>query len=256
MVKTAPDYHADAVIEVDDYQGTPVLIHAGGRYPSLVDDDGRKIDHYIDIAQFHDGYHVRACAGSHHGYEVSLSVGRAETIAAAKNLYPIARAAVEDAPHQHAEARALAAKLAFGPLLRHEYEALAVEYGFEVQPDGDLSEWGDFSFPQYALADLPRRWCNQRRAFSYKREIEAAREARTDGATIVALRSCPVARTETKFLPGRVPVEWLQRGALYTVVKRAPRRISEDDPSIYGSHLLGHEGETGSLVTVEIRTSP
>jgi hypothetical protein len=41
-------------------------------------------------------------------------------------------------------------------LSRPEYEALAAGCGFVPQPDAQLSEWGDFNFPHYSLAQLPR----------------------------------------------------------------------------------------------------
>ncbi len=52
--------------------------------------------------------------------------------------------------------------------------------------------------------------------------------------------------------PG-APDQWVAHGKRYTIVRRGRRRrIDEDDPSVYGEHLLGHEGEWAQEVEVEV----
>jgi hypothetical protein len=254
------------VIEISDFEGTPVFIYHGGRYPTLLDDNDAPIERYIDIADFYDGWYVRAMAGKlSGGRAIDLPVGVAPTLDAAKLLYAEAVKAIEAAPDLYAEADKLASPIAsyHGPISRSDYERLAKEYEFEPEPDEELTEWGDFSFPEYTLAQLPRFWINQRRAFAYKDElndINAAKSSRAAAfrtAVIEDLRTFPILRTETRLLVIGSPNEYLDGDTLYTVVHRgAARRITEDDPSVYGSHLLGHEGELAEMITLEVRCLP
>lgn len=56
--------------------------------------------------------------------------------------------------------------------------------------------------------------------------------------------------TKDTILAGRYrageTIRW--RGARWHVVTARPHRITDDDPSLYGEHLLGHEGDPGTLV--------
>jgi hypothetical protein len=258
------DNHCDSVVAVDEFNGIPVLAHHGGRYPSLLADDGTEVKKLIDVARYQDGWSVTGSAGWGYGGRLeAICVGCRPSLEAAAELYPAALEAIAAAPLLYAEARAMAAALAISnqpPLSRTDYEAMAAQWKFQPQPDCKLSEVGDFSFPQYALDRLPECWINQRRGFGIKREREAAEKAlRTHydasrAALKNDLRNLSPVRTEEMFVSVGFPDEWVQKNALYTVVGRGKiRRITEDDPSVEGSHLLGHEGEMGQIVTVEIR---
>jgi hypothetical protein len=135
-----------------------------------------------------------------------------------------------------------------------------------VRPDEELSSAGVFSFPEYPLPALPKRWIEQLRAVAFEREQEAAtkarelREARASEALgphweaqMEEMRAKPVLRTERRLVPfGQAPGHWLKGGLLYMVCFRARVRITADDPSIHGSHLLGHEGEIGEMLTIQV----
>jgi hypothetical protein len=69
------------------------------------------------------------------------------------------------------------------------------------------------------------------------------------------LKDAPVARTYETMIVGRHVLgrTWIEDGALCTVTKAKPATVTEDDPSCFGSHLLGCEGMAASRVTVEVR---
>lgn len=254
------DNHASTVIAVEEHQGFPVLIHEVGHYPSLLDEAGAKVERLIEVGRHSYGWTVKGVAGWRNGRLMSQRVGAAESLEEARSLFDAAAQAIEAAPGLYERAGELARQYAHGPLSRAEYERLADQLGFGRRPDEDLSEWGDFSFPQYSLDKLPKLWIEQRRAYTFRTEkkarFEAMRQAQAaaDQSLAEVLRSRPVARVETK-LVWYFPDEHLQGGALYTVIQREPHTITGDDPSIYGSYLLGHEGERGEIVTVEVRTA-
>jgi hypothetical protein len=76
----------------------------------------------------------------------------------------------------------------------------------------------------------------------------------SDDAERARLRALPVTRTTKLLVMNSGVREWVSNGRLFTVIgKPRPHRIDEDDPSIYGHQLLGHEGERAWMVTVEIR---
>lgn len=258
------DHHAKSVLAVEDYQGTPVIVHLGGHYPSLLENAGeRVIDRLITVVQYHyepARYVVSGQAGWHNGRLQTLSVGNAETLEAARALYPAALQAMKDAPDLYAEAYRLYGLVQGVPLNRADYEGLAAAWGFDAQPDEDLSPDGVFAFPEYPLADIPRLTIGRRRAAACQGEQEArrverrkAREA-ADEVEAARLRSMPVLRTEIRLMPlGLWQQEYLRHGVLYTIIGRRPHRIDESDPAAYGEHLLGHEDEPGEFVTIEVR---
>ena len=254
-----PDNHAQFVVEITEHRGIPVLIHKGGHYPSI-NANGERIERLIEVADYYDGWHVTAAFGYHNSYRRALRVGIVKTLEEARLLFDAAVEAIETGPTQYAQADELSRQYQCGPLTRAEYEALATELGLEVKPDTELSEWGVFSFPEYALAVLPERWVEQRRAYTARREEEAAEEearkakAVADEALRERLKAQPVTRTYERFVPVASSDTWMVKGKLYTVVKRGrPRRITEDDPSVHGEHLLGAEGLMGQVVTIEVR---
>lgn len=258
MITILQDHHQSAVIGLESYQGTPVLIHTAGRYPSILDDDGNQIDRYIDVVEAAGRYHVTGRVGYGYGGRLlALSVGSAEKLDGARDLYPAAQQAIEDAPAEYTKAREISNRFApwAGPLSRGEYEKIAHELGFTPLPDNKISIWGDFTFPQYTLDDLPRLLTHQRRAYTRDREIkQATADAAPRQTSVATLRLHPVARRETRFVPTGLPDEFLHASKLHTVVSRTGRRvITEDDPAVHGSHLLGHEGETGEIIVLDIR---
>lgn len=127
-----------------------------------------------------------------------------------------------------------------------------------------LSKWGDYSFPQYSLDQLPSLLLGQRRAYAAFKEAEAYREAAAESArisramTVESARSRPVYRTVKRLEPANHQKAGDERlllnGDLWTCVsvERGPL-IDEDSPSINGECLLGHEGERGLWVTWNIR---
>lgn len=74
-------------------------------------------------------------------------------------------------------------------------------------------------------------------------------------AEITRLRALPVWRTIKMITQSRTG-EWVNQGMLYTIITAQPHTIDEDDPSIYGEQLLGHEGRRAWLARVEIRGAP
>lgn len=75
-------------------------------------------------------------------------------------------------------------------------------------------------------------------------------------ATLVAsARARPPEKTYLTLVVAGAPAEWIEGDKLYRIITRhARRRINEDDPSLYGSRLLGHEGTWGQMVVIELRT--
>ncbi len=266
------DYHADAVIEIGDYEGTPVLIYEGGRYPKLLDENGNEVSRYIDVARFSDdGWIVVGRNGRlRSGQWIEMAAGRATSLEDVPTLYEKAVDIIEVAPSLYNQAATMSLKLSCynnASLSRHDYESLAKEYNFNAEPDEKLAgygtEYGDFYFPRFALEDLPRLWINQRRAFGYKKEnkIKAQQDhdaAVSDRAAVVeTLKSMPVIATASRLVVLGSARSFTEDGLLYTVVARQyTKQINEDDPSLYGSHLLGHEGEMAEMVTLEVRRKP
>lgn len=75
---------------------------------------------------------------------------------------------------------------------------------------------------------------------------------------VTALRARPVAWTYDIVVPviDRAG-EWLERGALHTVVATERHgEIGPADPAIHGAHLHGHEGRLAVRLTVEVRVPP
>ena len=264
MATIKQDNHASAVIQIDEYNNTPVLIHHGGRYPSLVNDKGVRIEKYIDVALYYDGYHVSARAEPGADRQPrGLHIGVAHTLEEAADFYHAAWRSIAEIPALYDKAETVAKEFARwnGPISRDVYEAIARDNKFDALSDAEISnnyavEYGDFDWPSYTLEECVKYWSHQRRLNALKKE-EGARKSQTRNATaaeMTTLRTKSVSHTEKRLVPIGTPHETLSKSKLYTVVNREPHGIiSEDDPSIYGSHLLGHEGEHGEVVTFDVR---
>lgn len=151
---------------------------------------------------------------------------------------------------------------------RAAYESACAALGGEAIDDTACSTWGNFTFPDYR-GPLERPFSafitarlQQRRAFQLQREAEKiqadrmARERAEWAADLAAARAAPVQRTFVTVLPGRRDIgeELFDGVELQTIVAtHGPAAIDEDAPSIWGSGLLGHEGETGTKVEIAVR---
>jgi hypothetical protein len=148
------------------------------------------------------------------------------------------------------------------PMSRSDYERLASEMGFQPLGDDDVSEWGDYAFPEYPVDDCRRLRLQQTYAVDLRRardteyarqEKERLRRRREEETSLTeALKDAPVSRTYKTLVAGIAPMS-LHDDGLHVVISRRDRMITEDSPSLFGSHLLGHEGELGYLVEVEVR---
>ena len=264
MVTIKQDNHASAVIEIGEYNNTPVLIHHGGRYPSLVNDEGVVIEKYIDVALYYDGYHVSARAEPGADRQPrGLHIDVAHTLEEVADFYHAAWMAIAEIPALYDKAAAVAKEFGRwnGPISRDTYEAIARDNKFDALSDAEISnnyavEHGDFDWPSYTLEDCIKYWSQQRRWAALKKEGEDHKRKTHDAtaAEMAGLRTKQASHTEKRLVPIGTPHETVSKRKLYTVVNREPHGIiSEDDPSIYGSHLLGHEGERGEMVTFDVR---
>ncbi len=138
MTVVRQDHHASSVLGLEEFQGVPVLIHRAGCYLSLVADDGTAIERYIGVTVWDSGFQVTGYAGYGYGGRMeSLAVGSAESIEAARRLFPEAVDAIKQAPALYNQARDIYGKCGpwVVPLSRHDYESLAAELGFGPDPD-------------------------------------------------------------------------------------------------------------------------
>jgi hypothetical protein len=195
------DHHADSVVALFVHAGVPVIIHDGGRYPSFVTDDGKNSHDvpHIEIALFGSTMHapngtvtcswdyasVSVNGGWDGGYRRRLHVqnhnsprldqpSRDALIAHAKLSLDRAVDTLASIDAQYAAAAAVYQELASlpHPLTRGHYEAACSAWGIKASPDVELSEWGEFAFPEYDLKAVRTLRLHQLRAFAAKRERE------------------------------------------------------------------------------------
>lgn len=181
MLHIRQNYLAASVLGLEEFQGVPVLIHKAGYYHAILGDDGNRIDRYIGVSVLGKIFHVSAYFGyGDNGRMVAASVGVSNTLEASRSFFPRAVVGIDEAAALYAKARDIWTKNMpwAQPLSRQDYETLADQLGFDPQPDKELSIWSDFTFPQYSLDDLPRVLTHQRRAYSVKRETDAATVAK------------------------------------------------------------------------------
>ena len=261
MVSVVQNNHAKSVIALDDFNGTPVLAHSGGNYPEIVDDDGKKIDHYIEVARWHDGFTVTAIAGSEaSGRKIFYTVGReySSSLAEVAALYPAALQTIAELPRMHAEAQEQMRLYGLhnGALTRAAYVSIMADIGVAPRSDKEIQdcglEYGDYGWPSYTLAEIAPLWLAQRRAFGIKKEIAAEQIVAADKPAASAEPTGQAQRRQMLVAAG-TPAQFTIGRSFYRIVSRKLGGwITEDDPSIHGSHLLGHEGEPAEIVTVEI----
>lgn len=145
-----------------------------------------------------------------------------------------------------------------GPLSREHYETECLRLGVAPLADVYCSLYGDplgFGAP---IATCVQHAIGYRRARMIESEKDAVRAAAKVARTAkqAAAASRPMKSTRTQRVPSGVGIGTsVPHGDdVWTAVSVVPAGIiTEDDPSIYGSALLGHEGEQAFDVTWEIR---
>lgn len=279
-MKITQDNHAHSVIAAYEYRGVIIIIHRAGSYPSATSDAGvstRDAPH-IDIA-IAIGWNfpaVTAVGGWVNGRRRKLPINdhnsprgphatEAEMIAHGKTFVDAAIDALATIPAEYAAAEEQMRQICAlpSPLSREDYEAACTAWEIAQIDDEHLSSWGDFSFPSYRGKSRLANLLHQRRGFQAERErteavaaasaaIAARRQAAIEAA---ALR--PVSRrTETRESVNyqRVGDRRMIHNELWTAVDvEWAGVVSEDGPSLYGSHLLGHEGEDMVRIVWEVR---
>lgn len=272
------DNDASSVIEAFEHRGVIVLIHEVGRYPSVTASDGRctKECAHIDISICHDYPHVTAIAGWRNGRRLSLPINdhlsprpagasREDVIAYGRAFLDAAVDAIPTIAQQYDAADEI-----YGwsyslphPISRDQYEAECAAHGIAPREDARVSRWGSFSFPQYGLDALREALLHQKRGYAVEHETEVAEKASAAEASRKRADAIETAKARpVKKVIRRLEAPNYQQagqshlgrdGTLWTctLVERGPR-ISEDDPSIHGEHLLGSEGDRGLWVTWEL----
>jgi len=130
---------------------------------------------------------------------------------------------------------------------REQYLAWCAEHEVEAIEDAKMSQWGppivgNSHWPQVSVKLILAEMAKLRRLKVLEQKREAALEAR---------RPAPAATDRAKvLLPGHFSVggELVYRGRRYVVLSSRPTKIEDDDPSLWGAHLLGHEGSRGAVL--------
>lgn len=273
------DNHESAVIAHFVHNGVPVIIHSGGRYPSLVNDEGVSTSSHpvVKAVVYHDHVQIIASSGViWHGWTPNATIANlplveVHDLVAAVQPYleeAVARAATVLGEWQDAYKRIWAVPEA--NLSREAYVAACAEHGAPVRDDAEISEsygiqYGNYAYPHNTVETCIDMKLAFRRWVQIKNDRQAAEDARHIATTatiqdrMARLRPLPVSSTETRRVPAAstpgIGQEHLDRqGRLLTVTASVYRgTISDDDPSIYGEHLLGCEGQKSFDVTYEIR---
>ncbi|MEW5423972.1 hypothetical protein [Amorphus sp. 3PC139-8] len=271
------DHYRSFAIAATIIDGIPVVLSPVGRYPQYLMPDGKPVGSSGPYVEAFIYDQVPEAAP-----EASLVVrepGRQVSV----RLFeiPLSLKTDPDAIFDYIEARIDAVPLALEEyhreterflavleerktwpvdMTRDDYERLTVEAGGEPQSDKQVSGWGIFGYPTHSVDYCRIKYIEQsyasaleKRRRSYAEQSKAAaqeqRQKRTD-----QLRKAPTSRTYNTIIPSSYSPEWLRGDALHVVVERKDCIISDDDPSVYGSHLLGHEGSAGWRVKVEVHT--
>ena len=256
MNKIKDDHHAAFVLEYGEYEGTPYIVHEAGHYPSLVNENGARIDRKIAVVKTRNGYIVSAHLGYHNGMLRSVKAGFGDDF---YSHFPRALEILNgEAEHLYAIWEDMLSDLSpyYPGVNREEYEQLCAEWGIAPQDDSKCLTWGRFEFPEYPLRDIPSLLLAQKRAIRIERDKEAIevekRKQREQEAQ--SLRKMPVVRTYTELTPRPTRSHRVVDGQLHQIISQKRKRlITEDDPSVLGSQFLGHEGEPLFEVTVEVR---
>ena len=267
-----PDQSHDASkVDLRVVDEIPILVHRGGHYPSAVRDDGVRSGDvpHVTVVQWTVKWSgstpvmawvVSASTGYVRGHKTLLEVGQAEEIEDALALLPAAVERARGARDEVAAAWMEIGKASGEPVDRPTYEALCAELGVTPQSDREIGgHLGAPSWPESKIETVQKFRLACRRQVTLPQEMEAAAQAERERAQAERdrLRDAPVVETYERLVPaqsGHVGYAFIEGGRLHTVVASRPTgRITADDPSVHGSHLLGWEGNQGCRATIEVR---
>lgn len=152
------------------------------------------------------------------------------------------------------------------PLSRDAYEAECARLKVPARPDSECDSYGvrygDFEGFGYPIETCVEMKLARRRMKTLDADREQAEKAKKAAraaaleAETAAAKTRSVVRTITRRMAERWPLgrEQIVKGELWTVTKCTYAGVvSEDDPSIHGSHLLGCEGDPSYDVTWDVR---
>ena len=134
---------------------------------------------------------------------------------------------------------------------REQYLAWCAKHEIETIEDAKMSRWGaprlgNAHWPQVSVKLILAEMAKLHRLEVLEKEREEARRA-----SAAVRKPAPAATDRVDVLvPGRYAVggEVVWRGKRYKILSARATRIDDDDPSLWGSHLLGCEGEQGSVL--------